>query len=78
MRNIDQMLEQRKQTRETLRRFNEAAIAVHGSYAYSAGYMESVLAEALSNLSKLDRESVLKDLAKQTERLQKEVDKQTA
>ena len=72
------MMERTEQNRRALKEFNDAAYANYGSFAYSAGYLESLLVQALNSMSKKDRESVLKDLAKQTEKLQKEVDKQSA
>ena len=72
------MMERTEQHRRALTEFHDAAYANYGSFAYSAGYLESLLVQALNSMSKKDRESVLKDLAKQTEKLQKEVDKQSA
>jgi len=68
------MMEQTEQSRKVVKAFGDAAYAKYGSYSYSAGYLESLLVQAMNNMSKKDRESVLKELAGQAEKLQKEVD----
>ena len=68
------MMEQTEQSRKVVKAFGDASYAKYGSYAYSAGYLESLLVQTMNSLSKKDREAVLKELADQTNKLQKEVD----
>ena len=69
------MMERTEASRKVVKEFNNASYANYGSYAYSAGYLESLLVQTMNSLSKKDREAVLKELADQTNKLQKEVDK---
>jgi hypothetical protein len=69
------MMERTETNRKVLKEFCDASYANYGSYSYASGYLESLLVQALNSMSKKDREIVLNDLAKQTEKLQKEVDK---
>ena len=71
------MMERTEASRKVLKEFGDASYAKYGSYSYAAGYLESVVVQALNNMSKKDREIVLKDLANQAEKMQKEVDTQT-
>ena len=72
------MMERTEASRKVVKEFNDAAFANYGSYSYSAGYLESLLVQAMNNMSKKDREAVLKELADQTNKLQKEVDNAVA
>lgn len=69
------MMERTEASRKVVKEFSDAAYANYGSYAYGAGYLESLLVQAMNKMSKKDREAVLKELADQTNKLQKEVDK---
>lgn len=69
------MMERTEANRKVLREFSDASYANYGSYTYAAGYLESLLVQALNSMSNKDREIVLNDLIKQTEKLQKKVDK---
>ena len=71
------MMERTEASRKVVKEFSDASYANYGSYAYSAGYLESLLVQTMNSLSKKDREAVLKELADQTNKLQKEVDKTT-
>ena len=68
------MMEQTEQSRKVVKAFGDASYAKYGSYAYSAGYLESLLVQAMNKMSKKDREAVLKELTEQAEKMQKEVD----
>ena len=61
-------------TRKVMKEFGDAAYAKYGSHSYTLGYLESVLVGTICNMSKRDREMILNDLARQADKLQKEVD----
>tara|TARA_R110000868_G_scaffold46854_1_gene154391 strand:- start:1931 stop:2167 length:237 start_codon:yes stop_codon:yes gene_type:complete len=61
-------------TRKVMLEFSNAAHAKYGSHSYTAGYLESVLVGVICNMSKKDRDMILNDLARQADKLQKEVD----
>ena len=69
------MMERTEASRKVVKEFNDAAFANYGSYSYSAGYLESLLVQTMLGLSNKERESILKELTEQTNKLQKEVDK---
>ena len=69
------MMERTEASRKVVKEFSDAAFANYGSYSYSAGYLESLLVQTMLGLSNKERESILKELAEQTNKLQKEVDK---
>ena len=69
------MMERTEASRKVVKEFSDAAFANYGSYAYSAGYLESLLVQTMLNLSNKERETILKELTEQTNKLQKEVDK---
>ena len=72
------MMERTEANHKVLKEFGDASYAKYGSYGYAAGYLESLLVRALNSMSKKDREIVLNDLIKKTEKLQKEVDIQSS
>ena len=71
------MQERTEACRKATKALGDASYAKYGSYSYATGYLESVLVQAMLNMSNKDRERVIKELAEQAEKLQKEVDKQT-
>jgi hypothetical protein len=71
------MMERTEAVRKVVKEFSDASYANYGSYSYAAGYLESLLVRAMLDISKKDREAILKDSTEQTNKLQKEVDKTT-
>ena len=69
------MMERTEAVRKVVKEFSDASYANYGSYSYSAGYLESLLVQTMLGLSNKERESILKELTEQTNKLQKEVDK---
>jgi len=68
------MMERTEAVRKVVKEFSDASYANYGSYSYAAGYLESLLVRGMLDMSKKDREAILKDLTEQTNKLQKEVD----
>jgi hypothetical protein len=71
------MQERTEACRKATKALGDASFAKYGSYSYAAGYLESVLVQAMLNMSKKDREAIIKELTFQAEKMQKEVDTQT-
>ncbi len=63
--------------REALKAFSSASYHKHGSHSYSAGYLESVLVQALLMMSNRARQMILDDLACATTNMQNQVDNDT-
>ena len=53
----------------TLRNFVETSYEAFGSYSYSAGYLQSLLATCLADMKKKDAQRVIKQLQEAAERL---------
>ena len=69
------MQERTEACRKATKALSDASMAKYGSYSYSSGYLESVLVQAMLNMSNKDRERIIKELTEQAEKMQKEVDK---
>lgn len=69
---FEKMQELRDSIREVVSEFNEASYGKYSSYAYSAGYLESVLVRSMLGMSKKNREAILSDIKRQTKTLQEQ------
>ena len=64
--------------RAATKALSDASMAKYGSYSYSSGYFESMMVQAMLNMTKKQREAAINELLAQAEKLQKEVDTQPA
>ena len=69
---FEKMQELRESVQEVVSEFNEVSYGKWGSYAYSAGYLESVLVRSMLGMSKKNREAILSDIKRQTKTLQEQ------
>ena len=62
----------RSETKRLLEEFSQAKYKEYGSYAYSSGYFEIMLGNALELLTKRQRESMLAQIVSATATSQKQ------
>jgi hypothetical protein len=60
------------ETKKLLEEFSQAKLKEYGSYAYSSGYFEIMLGNALERLTKRQRESMLAQIVSATATSQKQ------
>ena len=62
----------RSETKRLLEEFSQAKLKEYGSYAYSSGYFEIMLGNALELLTKRQRESIMAQIVSATATSQKQ------
>lgn len=76
---FNEYLDECRETSNAVNELTNRSFDVNGNYAYAAGFLSSVLQEAIAELPRARREDYRRRLLRQAEKFQQEmVDKQSA